>query len=183
MRPAVRIAGVLSIAACGTLAGHAATYLIEGHTMEDGRHGYFAPSVEIAVASALLLGIVAVVRRLTAPVERRASEAMPLPTVCLALATLQIGGFVAMELCEGNAPDLTGCGIEALTALLIGAVVSLFLGFVERYVPPISATYVGRRRNARPAIRRLPTDSVPPSLLLAVRVGICRFQRPPPIFG
>jgi hypothetical protein len=99
------------------------------------------------------------------------------------LAALQVAGFVALEFFEGNAPDVIGCGIEALMAFVIAAFVFFFIAFAERYVAPVVATYLRRTRNACNAIRRLPADFVQPPLRLAVCAGICRFKRPPPIIG
>lgn len=181
MRRAFLFVGLLSIAACGTLAGHAVTYLLEGRTMDDGHHGYFSPSLEIALASALLCGML-MAARLTLS-RRRAANPPALPVLSAVLATLQVAGFVALESWEGNAPDAIGCVVEALTALIVAVIVSLFVAFVERCVTTVAPTYRRRSLDAAPAIRRLSENLVRPSLLLAVCVGVRRFKRPPPIFG
>jgi hypothetical protein len=181
MRRAFRIAGLLSVAASGTLAGHAVTYLLKGQTLNDGHHGYFSPLLAIAITSVLIFGIVALVRLAAAPVACRAKEVPSSLPLCITLATLQVAGFAGLEFFEGNAPDVFGCGIEALTALAVAVVVLLFFGFAERYIAPAMATYLRRTRKALDAIRRLPTDFVQPPLQLAVCAGICRFKRPPPI--
>jgi hypothetical protein len=182
LRRAARVARLLSVAACGTLAGHAVTYLLQGRTTDDGHHGYFSPLLAIAIASVLLCGIVAVVRLVTLPRNRAVREASSL-TFYATLATLQVAAFAALEFFEGNAPDVIGCGIEALTALVVGAFVLFCISFAERYVAPVLTTYLRRTRNACNAIRRLPANFVQPPLRLAVCAGICRFKRPPPIIG
>jgi hypothetical protein len=183
LRRASGIASLLSVAAFGTLAGHAVTYLLKGRTTDDGHHGYFSPLLAVAIASVLLCGIVAVVRLLTVPSNRAVREAPSSLTFYVTLATLQVAGFAALEFFEGNAPDLIGCGIEALTALAIAAFVFFLSSFAERYVAPVVTTYLRRARNAFNALRRLPADFVQPPLRLAVCAGICRFKRPPPIIG
>jgi drug/metabolite transporter (DMT)-like permease len=151
--------------------------------MDDGHHGYFSPLLAIAIASVLLCSIVAVVRLVTLPSNRAGREAPSSLTFYVTLATLQVAGFVALEFFEGNAPDVIGCGIEALTALVIAAFVFFFISFAERYVAPVVTTYLRRTRNACNAIRRLPADFMQPPLRLSVCAGICRFKRAPPIIG
>jgi len=183
LRRAARIAGFLSVAAFGTLAGHVATYLLKGRTMTDGHHGYFSPLLGIAIASVLLCSIVAVVRLVIVPSNRGVREVRSPLAFFVALATLQVAGFAALEFLEGNAPDVTGCGIEALTALAIAASVFFFMSVAERYVAPALTTYLCRTRNACNAVKRLPADFVQPPLRLAVCAGVSRFKRPPPVSG
>ncbi|MGH7659618.1 MAG: hypothetical protein ACRENA_01700 [Vulcanimicrobiaceae bacterium] len=177
------IAGILSVAGCGTLAGHALTYLLEGRAMEDGRHAYFSPLLEMAVAIAIFCGIALAFRLLSVARCGRTFEAPPLPWLCTTLAVLQVSGFVVLEFSEGNRPDLIGCAIEALTALLIAIVVALALAFVERCVVPILARYLRRRDDARPPVASPSSPVVRPSLLLTASAGVRRFKRPPPAFG
>jgi hypothetical protein len=151
--------------------------------MDDGHHGYFSPLLAIAIASVLLCGIVAVVRLAIEPSGRAVRQARSSLAFYVTLATLQVAGFAALEFVEGNAPDIIGCGIEALTALMLAALVLFFMSVAERYVAPVLSTYLRRTRNACDALKRLPTDFVQPPLRLAVCAGICRFKRPPPIFG
>jgi drug/metabolite transporter (DMT)-like permease len=151
--------------------------------MDDGHHGYFSPLLAIAIASVLLCSMVAVVRLVAVAGNRAAREAPSSLAFYVALAALQVAGFAALEFLEGNAPDVIGCGIEALTALVIAAFVFFFISFAERYVAPVVTTYLRRALNACNAIRRLPVDFVQPPLRLAVCAGICRFKRPPPIIG
>jgi hypothetical protein len=183
LRRASRITSLLSVAAFGTLTGHAVTYLLPGRTMDDGHHGYFSPLLAVAIASVLLCGIVAVVRLLTVPSNCAAREAPSSVAFYVTLATLQVAGFAALEFFEGNGPDVIGCGIEALTALVIAAFVVFFISFAQRYVAPVVTTYLRRTQNACNAVRRLPANFVQPPLRLAVCAGICRFKRPPPITG
>jgi NO-binding membrane sensor protein with MHYT domain len=149
--------------------------------MDDGHHGYFSPLLAISIASVLLCSIVALVRLLTVPSNPAPRGAPSSLAFYVALAAMQVAGFAALEFVEGNAPDVIGCGIEALTALVIAAFVLFFISFAERYVAPVVTTYLRRTRNALNAIRRLPADFVQPPLRLAVCAGICRFKRPPPI--
>jgi len=151
--------------------------------MDDGHHGYFSPLLGVAIASVLFCSIVAVVRLMTVPRHRAVRTARSSLVFYVTLAVLQVAGFAALEFLEGNAPDVIGCGIEALTALVIAAFVLFFMSFAERYVAPVLSTYLRRMRNACNAVRRLPADFVQPPLRLAVCAGICRFKRPPPIFG
>jgi hypothetical protein len=183
LRRASRIASLLSVAACATLAGHAVTYVLKGRTVNDGHHGYFSPLLGIAIASVLFCSIVAVVRLMTVPSNRAVRTARSSLAFCVTLATLQVAGFTALEFVEGNPPDVIGCAIEALTALVIAAFVLFFMSFAERYVAPVLSTYLRRTRNAYNAVRRLPAYFVQPPLRLAVCAGICRFKRPPPIIG
>jgi hypothetical protein len=159
------------------------TYFFKGRTINDGHHGYFSPLLAIAIASVLLCSIVAVVRLATAPRIRTVRQARSSLAFCVWLATLQVAGFAALEFVEGNAPDVIGCGIEVLTALVIAALVLFFMSVAERCVIPVVSTYLRRTRTACNAIIRLPADFVQPPLRLAVCAGICRFKRPPPIFG
>lgn len=151
--------------------------------MDDGHHGYFSPLLAIAIVSMLLCSIVAVVRLVTVPSNRAVREARSPLSFYVTLATLQVAGFAALEFFEGNAPDVIGCGIEALTALVIATFVFFFISFAERYVAPVLTMYLRRTRNAFSAIKRLPADFVQPPLRLAVCAGICRFKRPPPTIG
>ena len=151
--------------------------------MDDGHHAYFSPLLAVATASVLLCSIVAVVRLVTVASNRAVREAPSFLAFYVALAALQVAGFAALEFVEGNAPDAIGCGIEALTALVIAAFVFFFISFAERYVAPVVTTYLRRMLNACNAITRLRVDFVQPPLRLAVCAGICRFKRPPPIIG
>ena len=151
--------------------------------MNDGHHGYFSPLLSVAIASVLLCSIVAVVRLVTVPGNRAVREARSSLGFYVMLPMLQVAGFAALEFFEGNAPDVLGCGIEALTALVIATFVLFFISFAERYVAPIVTTYLRRTQSAYDAITRLPADFVQPPLRLAVCAGICRFKRPPPTFG
>ena len=151
--------------------------------MDDGHHGYFSPLLAIAIVSMLLCSIVAVVRLVTVPSNRAVREARSPLAFYVTLATLQVAGFAALECFEGNAPDVIGCGIEALTALVIAAFAFFFISLAERYVAPVVTTYLRRTRNACNAIKRLTAGFVQPPLRLAVCAGICRFKRPPPTIG
>lgn len=180
MRWALRIAGLLSVAACGTLVGHALTYLFEGRTLADGRHGYFSPLLEIVFAAAALSFVIFVVRALRASGDRSVCGTPPLPAFWVLLATMQVAGFAALEALEGNAPDTFGWCVEVLVALLVAVGISLFLGLVERCVLAIAAAYGDR---ARRHDGRIPprTDAPGSALRLAFCIGVHRFQRPPPI--
>lgn len=180
---AVRVLGILSVAGCGTLIGHVLAYFLEARTMADGHHDEFPMLLELAILSVVLSTIVVVARRMFG---RRAGDPMAvpsLPTLCAILALLQVAGFAALEFSEGDAPDLMGCSVEALTALLIAVLVSLFLSFVERCVAPISATYLRRATPSHAAVRRLRAPLVRPTLLLEACAGVRRFKRPPPSIG
>jgi drug/metabolite transporter (DMT)-like permease len=150
--------------------------------MSDGHHGYFSPLLAIAIAS-LLLCLIAVLRLAIVPGNRAARGTPSSLALYVTLAALQVAGFAALEFVEGNPPDAIGCGIEALTALVIASLVFFFISFAQRYVAPVVTTYLRRALNACNAIRRLPVDFVQPPLRLAVCAGICRFKRPPPIIG
>jgi len=184
MRRALRIVGLLSVAAWGTLVGHAVTYLLEGRALADGRHGYFSPVLEIVFAVAALSGAVVVARAIRASGDRRVRETPSLPVLpslpafWMMLATLQVAGFAALESIEGNPPDAFGWCVEVVTALVVAVALTLFLGFVERCAAAIAATYHGRARGLSPI--RLRAAARPP-LQLAVCAGIHRFKRPPPL--
>jgi hypothetical protein len=180
VRRALGISGLLSVAALGTLAGHALTYLLEGRTLADGRHGYFALLVEIVFASVALSGVVLVVRALRTREDRGPREMPSLPVLWTMLATLQVVGFAALESVEGNAPDVAGWGLEAIVALVIAVGVALFLGFVERCILGITTTYVGRERSHR-SVLTFRAATVRSPLQLTVCAGVHRFKRPPPI--
>ena len=151
--------------------------------MDDGHHGYFSLALELGVAATFFSATVAAVRILNAASQGRVYETASLPRLCAMLATLQVMGFAGMERLEGNAPNLIGCGIEVLTALLIAVAISFVLALVERCVIPVVATYLRRSNERFAASRRSPSAAVRPPMLLAVRTGIRRFKRPPPIFG
>ena len=182
MGRAFRIARLLSVAACGTLAGHAVTYLLRGQTADDGRHGYFLPLLALAIFGAVLFSIVALARLLTGP-NRTARKSPPPLAFCATLATLQVTGFAALEFLEGNGPDIIGYGVEALMALVFGAFVLFSISFAERYIAPVASMYLRRSSNACSAILRLPAEFVQPPMRLAVCAGMSRFKRPPPSIG
>jgi hypothetical protein len=180
MRRALRIAGLLSVAACGTLVGHALTYLLEGRTVADGRHGYFSPLLEIVCAMAALSFVVVAVRALRASGDARVCATPPLAVFWAIVATIQVAGFAALESFEGNAPDTFGWCVEILVALLVVIGVSLFLGLVERCVIAIAATYAMRARRHDTVISMQPA-ALGSAARLAFSIGIHRFKRPPPI--
>jgi hypothetical protein len=180
MRRALRIAGLLSVAAWGTLVGHAVTYLLEGRALADGRHGYFSPLLEIVFAATALSCVILVVRAMRASGDRRVRETPSLPVFWMILATLQVAGFAVLESIEGNAPDAFGWCVEVMIALVVAVAVTLFLGVVERCVAAIAATYHALARNHHSPIR-LSATAPRPSLQLAACAGIHRFKRPPPI--
>jgi hypothetical protein len=180
VRRALGISGLLSVAAFGTLLGHALTYLLEGRTLTDGRHGYFALLVEIVFASVTLSGVVLVVRALRTREDRGPREMPSLAVLWPVLATLQVVGFAALESIEGTAPDVAGWGLEVAVALVIAVGVALFLGFVERCVLGIATMYVARERSHR-SVLTFRAATVRSPLQLTVCAGIHRFKRPPPI--
>jgi hypothetical protein len=180
MRRGLGISGLLSVAAFAMLVGHAVTYLLEGRTLADGRHGYFAPLLEIVFASVALSCVVLIVRAMRAREGDRVSETPSLPVLWMTLATLQVVGFAALESLEGNAPDAAGWGVEVIVALIVAVGVALFLGFVERCILAIATTYLGRERNHR-STTGLRAAGVRSPLQLAVCAGVHRFKRPPPI--
>lgn len=179
MRRALKIAGLLSVAAWGTLIGHAVTYLLEGRTLADGPHVYFSLALEIVFAAAALSCVVLVVRAMQASGDRRVRETPSLPVFWIVLAALQVAGFAALESIEGNGPDAFGWSVEVMIALVLAVAVTLFLGFVERCVAAFAATYHERARSY--SAIRLPATAPWPPLRLAVCAGIHRFKRPPPI--
>jgi hypothetical protein len=151
--------------------------------MDDGHHGYFFPVLAIAIASVLLCSIVALMLLVAAPGNRAVRRAPSFLALYGTLATLQVAGFAALESFEGNPPDVVGCGIEALMALVFATFVFFLISFAERYVAPIVTLYLRRARNACNAVMRVPAGFVQPPLRLAVCAGICRFKRPPPTIG
>jgi len=180
MRQALRIAGLLSVAACGTLVGHALTYLLEGRTVADGRHGYFSPLLETVFAAATLSFVVIAVRALRASRNARVCATPTLPAFWVIVATMQVVGFAALESFEGNAPDIFGWSVEIVVALLVIVGVSVFLGLVERCAIAIAATYARRARRYDNVLSMRPL-APGTSVRLALLIGIHRFQRPPPI--
>lgn len=180
MRRALGISGLLSVAAFGTLVGHALTYLLERRTLADGRHGYFALLVEIVCASVALSCVVLVVRAMKIRNGRRLHETLSLPVLWMLLATLQVAGFAGLESVEGNAPDVTGWGLEVLVALVVAVAVALFLGFVARCILGTGATYLERERSHR-GVMASRASGVRSPLQLTICAGVHRFKRPPPI--
>lgn len=151
--------------------------------MNDGHHGYFSAVLELTIAAALLCAVIAVARLLAGAAGARVCATLSLPALCAALAALQVVGFAALELSEGNAPDVIGYGVEILVALLVAAIVSLMLTLVEQCVIPIVTRYLRRTNCMDAAVRRSPVAFVRPSSTLAVCIGVRRFKRPPPLFG
>jgi hypothetical protein len=179
MRRALGICGLLSVAAFGTLVGHVVTYLLEGRTLADGRHGYFAALLEFVFAAVAVYGVVLVARAMSANKDRRVRHTPSLHVLWMTLAALQVGGFALLESAEGNAPDAAGWAVELIVALVAAVGVALFLGFVEGCILAIAATYLRRVRSDRGA--RLRVAPAASSLQLMVCAGIHRFKRPPPI--
>lgn len=179
---AFRIARLLSVATCGTLAGHAVTYLLRGQTADDGRHGYFLPLLALAIFAVVLFSIIAFGKLLAEP--NRAARKPPIALVfCARLATLQVAGFAALEFLEGHGPDVIGYGVEAVMALVFVAFVLFSISFAKRYVAPIVSSYLHRSSNACNAILQLPAEFLQPPACLAVCAGVSRFKRPPPSIG
>lgn len=182
MSRVLRNAWVASIVACGTLIGHTVTYALEGRDLADGRHGYFAPILDVVLASALLACALLVGRVVSSYGIHRVRALPSLPRLWLVAAVLQVAGFVTLELLEGNAPDAVGCSVQIVVALLVAVSMTLFWRVVHRYAEALLISYARRTRSpARPASGLLsPVDAV---RSLVVRAGVRRFKRPPPQVG
>ncbi|TAM86858.1 hypothetical protein EPN42_12450 [bacterium] len=182
MRGMARTGWFASIAVFATLLGHAAAYLCEGRDLSDGRHAYFMPALDLALA-ALLAGAMLVALRALSVRARTGLrlEAPPFQRQWLALATVQVGGFVALETMEGHRADLAGCAIEVLVALLVAVALTSFCGLMERCAAMNAAIYLRRYQGAGMAAARHSVPAVAPALSLTTCAGVRRFKRPPPI--
>jgi len=182
MARGLQIAWVAGVAACGTLLGHAVAYALEGRSLADGHHGYFRPMLEVVLASALLRCLLIVRRAITSQALGRMHALPPFPRLWFIVASLQIVGFVMIELLESNAPDALGCGVEVLMALLVAVTITLFCRVVERCAQTMLYAYAQRLQSSGASPRRLPLQ-VDAARSLAVCAGVHRFKRPPPLIG
>jgi hypothetical protein len=185
-RPMARTLGIAwfaGIVTGGTLLGHAVAYALEGRSLADGHHGYFAPLADVAVASALLGCALVAGRAIASRGVRHHALALPrLPQLWVGVASLQVAGFAGLERLEGNAPNALGCGIEILIALFVAIAMTLFGRVVEQLAQSIVSAYAPRLRAPCFATGRS-AATVDAARALAVRVGVRRFKRPPPILG
>lgn len=171
---------LLGLTAAGVVVGHAIAYVLASGDHAPGAHRYWP----IAVAIAVVAGIVASVR-LTLPHLREATVA-PTPVLPFAarLATLQVLLFVVMEVTERLAggqsahgflaSDLAwiGVGIQVLVALAVACLTRL-LGRV--------AEAIGRalRRGWPPELEPMPIPRAVPVLRPQVLVGSGSMRGPP----
>ena len=183
MAKGLQIAWIASIVACATLLGHVVAYALEGRTLTDGHHGYLAPMLDVVLASAFLGCAVILGRAVTSQRARRMDALPPLPLLWLIVASFQTAAFAALELLEGKAPDALGCGVEVLMALLVAVAIKLFCRVVERCARAMLSTYARRLHSSGASTRRPLLPPVDAALSLAVRVGVHRFKRPPPLIG
>ena len=150
--------------------------------MNDGHHGYFSPLLAIAIASLLLCSLIAVLRLAIVPGNRAVRGTPSSLALYVTLAALQVAGFAALEFVEGNPPDAIGCGIEALTALVIAAFVFFFISFAQRYVCTDPDDVFASRSE------RVGCDETTARRLCAAAPAPCRLspgadsQRPPPYY-
>ncbi|TAM74886.1 hypothetical protein EPN44_09990 [bacterium] len=175
----LRLAWVACVAVAVTLLGHAAAYLVQGRDLADGRHAYFAPSLDVASALAILGATLLVVRAAAGRAVHPPS--LPaLPHLWAGLSIVQVGGFALLERLEGQTPDLIGCVVEALTALLVAVALTLFFGLVGRCAAGAPAAYL-RRYGDGPSLKWCTRTGVRvPLQPFAARMGTRRFKRPPP---
>jgi hypothetical protein len=182
MARGLRSAWPVSVIACGTLLGHAVTYAFEGRSLADGHHGYFAPMLEVVLASAFLGCALIIGRAVTSLRAPHMNALPPLQWLWLIVASFQTAAFATLEFFEGDAPDVFGCGVEVLMALLVAIVIMLLCRVVERCAQAILYAYAQRPQSSGASRRRLPLP-VDGARSLAVRVGVYRFERPPPVIG
>jgi len=153
MARALQVAWIVTVAVCGTLLGHAVVYALEGRSVADGHHGYFAPMLEVVLASTLLGCALIVDRAITSQGFRRMDALPPLSRLWFIVASLQLAGFVTIEFFEGNGPDALGCGVEVLIALLVAVGIALFYRVVERCVQTILYAYAQRLQSSGASTR------------------------------
>ncbi len=176
----LQLAWIASVVTGGTLLGHAIAYTLEGRSLADGHHAYFAPMLEVVLAS-VFLGCALIVGRAIASRGLRRMQALPpLLQLWIIVASLQIAGFATIEFLEGSAPNAVGCGIEVLMAFLVAVAIALFCSVVERYAAAILCSYAQRMQSPDASTRRVrfPIDA---ARSLAICAGVRRFQRPPPL--
>ena len=181
MRGMARAGWFVSIALFATLLGHAVVYACEGRDLADGRHAYFMPVLDLAVAALLAGAIAMVLRALSGQRAGLGFGAAPLAHRWLSLAALQIGGFVALEAMEGHRADLAGCAVEALVALLVAVALASFRRLLERCTVMAAAGYLRRFRGVGVRAPRYGASGLASAFALTTRIGIRRFKRPPPI--
>ena len=166
------------------LAGHAAAYAWAGSPVADGRHAWFAPTLEwsaaaLATICALLVatalsrsGILARTR-----VELSVIESWP------RLALTQLLLFGAVETLEGHSVTLLAVAMQLAAAFCAACLLYLFSRLVERCIDATAeASRYLERLFAAAAVfagRELASRTV----ALSVTAGHSRFQRPPPFYA
>lgn len=164
-----------------TLVGHGFAYALAGRSSSDAQHAWVAPALECSLAllaalsCALLAGALLKAGVLVhTAAERSLFELWP------RLAVAQLVMFTVMEHVEGTHASLLGCVIQALVALCVAYVLSLFSRLLVRCIARARATTRYLQRLLGAATLFVSRQPYCTAHALAVRAGSARFQRPPP---
>lgn len=166
------------------LAGHAAAYALTGGTLADGRHAWFAFSVQWSLAALTTACMFVLAHALTRSgfltrtrVELSIAESWPR----LALAQLIL--FGAVESFEGHSVTLMALAIQIAAAFCAACLLYLFGRLVERCMDAsLEASRYLQRLFAK-AAAFAGREFAPRAIALSVSSRHSRFQRPPPFYA
>ncbi|HEV2261771.1 MAG TPA: hypothetical protein VGR69_05730 [Candidatus Rubrimentiphilum sp.] len=166
-----------------TLVGHALAYFLDGRSMADGRHAWFAPVFECSIAALILLCASLLSRSIFRyRFDSGFKSGASIFSVWLQLAIVQTTVFAAIETAEGAKITFFALAVQIVVALCAAYLLSLFARLVARCLASAQeafgcllrllaqrSTFIGREPTAR-------------AVILFACAGSHRFQRPPPIF-
>lgn len=166
-----------------TLVGHALAYFLDGRSMADGRHAWFAPLFECSIAALILL----CASLLSGSIFRYRFDSgfksgASIFSVWLQLAIVQTTLFAAIETAEGAKITLLALAVQIAVALCAAQLLAIFARLIACCAAGTkeAAQHLQRLFTRRSIfIRREPATRV---VMLFACAGSYRFQRPPPVF-
>lgn len=162
-------------------SGHIAAYALTGVALNDGRHGWLLPALDVSAAASIALGALIVAGTLLrAGVFQRTQIESSLLALAPRLAASQLFVFGVVETLEGRAVTPAGIAAQLASALLAAYALSLFSRLVARCIA--CADEAGRylERFAGASAVFAIADPAPRTVTLFATAGNSRFQRPPP---
>lgn len=190
-RSDLRTSAVAVAAGAGTLGGHWAAYRVavpqahlRDHVLAQAGHGYWGVAAKGGVALAVGVAVAVVLGGMRAGVRGRTTTPRIGPLI-RKLATLQVLGFVALEVVERLASGTSLAGLLSHRLLMVGVLVqvlvavasALAMGWLHR-----AAVVVGAALVQRPAPRVTPPRVRPtwtPAPLRLTLAGAAGLRSPP----